>query len=154
MPSLSFSANVVWYPFGKSERMGVLILVFGYLMYNALVVESGCEGPFHSTECFLSVIYFSINHFSLSHSIFFISFYLYLFLCCSFLSLRDPRMTELIQMRLSVGGCRSFPASFSCEGRKELFSQPSSHASRLQAWKCTCMYLQCVYARVHTHVYM
>lgn len=70
MPSLSFSANVVWYPFGKSERIGVLILVFGYLMYNALVVESGCEGPFHSTECFLSVIYFSINHFSLSHSIF------------------------------------------------------------------------------------
>lgn len=69
------------------------------------------KGLFIPANVFLSVIYFSINHFSLSLSI---STYLCLFLRCSFLSLRQ---NELIQMRLSVG----FPASFSPKGRKEPF---------------------------------
>lgn len=83
-------------------------------MHNPVVLESGCKGPFYSNKWFWSVIsHFISFSFKLS-----ISFCLYLFRDCSFLSLRDPRKTELLQMRLSVGCCRScFPASFSCEGR-------------------------------------
>lgn len=119
-------------------------------MHNPVVLESGCKGPFYSNKWFWSVIsHFISFSFKLS-----ISFCLYLFRDCSFLSLRDPRKTELLQMRLSVGCCRScFPASFSCEGRGggKLFSEPSSHVSRIQAWKHTRMHPECAWNTLMMH---
>lgn len=111
------------------------------------------KGLFIPPNVFLSVIYFSINHFSVSLSIF-LSLYLHLFLCCSFLSLRDLRPNEQIQMRLSVGGCRSFPASFSWEGRKKspLFGalEPCVRTSSMKVYNESVSTV-CMCTQIYTH---
>lgn len=47
---------------GQSERIAVLILEWdfffsslAFLMHYAIVLESGCEGPFHPTKCLIGV---------------------------------------------------------------------------------------------------
>lgn len=60
-------------------------------MHAAVVVESGCEGPLHSTKCFFFCLFESHQSSrSLSFLCLSMSFH-----CCSFLSFRDLRKTEL-----------------------------------------------------------
>lgn len=154
MPSLSLSANVVWHSLGEIRANRSIDLVFFGLFqtHNAVVVESGCKGHFHSTKCFLECHLFKHPSFPSFSFYISISTYLHLFLCCSFLSLRDPRQNELIQMSLSVGGCRSFPASFSCKGRKELFLAPPVMCQDFKHESVhVCIYS--VYVHMHTQMH-
>lgn len=135
-----------------------MILVFVlFLMHGVVVVESGCEGPFHSIKCFFEYHLFQHPSFLSSSFCLSISVCLYLYLCWPFLSLRDLRQNELIQMRLSVGGCRCFPASFSCGGRKKALFRALKPCVRTSSMKVyvsvSTVCIHSVYVHLHTQIH-
>lgn len=135
--------------FGKSERISIDLGFWPFLMHNAVVVESGREGPFHSTNVFMRVIYFCINHFSFYLSPLPFSFSL------SFLSPADQRQEEHLQIKVvcwRLPYC-SFSASLIHKRGKKLFSEPSNHITGVYALKCARVYSECTWVCLHRNTH-